>query len=75
MQYVGAAGDDASSVLVIRLVGEFSWITTGPPGHGPATGNLITIVINARTGRTTDAGIERQSVPRLLPGATLLYQR
>jgi hypothetical protein len=75
MQYVGAAGGDTTSALVIRLVGEFSWITTGPPGHGPATGNVITIVINARTGRATDAGIERQSDPRLHPGATLLYQR
>lgn len=75
MQYVGAAGGDPSPVLVIRLVGNFSWITTGPPGHGPAIGNVATVVADARTGRTTDAGLEQQNPPQPLPNATVLYQR
>lgn len=76
MRYVGAAGGDTTLVLVIRLVGDFSWVTTpGPPGHGPLTGNVITIVINAETGRSTDTGLERQNPPRALPNATVLYTR
>lgn len=75
MQYVGAAGGDPSPVLVIRLVGNFSWITTGPPGHGPVIGNVVTVVADARTGRITDAGLEQQNPPHALPGATVLYQR
>lgn len=76
MQYVGAAADnDQTAVLVIRLVGDFSWITPGPAGHGPITGNVITIVANAQSGRTLDSGIEQQQPPRLLPGATVLFER
>lgn len=75
MHYVGAAGSDTTPVLVIRLVGDFSWNTTGPPGHGPITGNVITIVINAQTGKTTDSGIEQQNPPRSLTNATILYAR
>jgi hypothetical protein len=76
MQYVGAAADnDQTTVLVIRLVGDFSWITPGPSGHGPITGNVITIVANAQSGKTLDSGIERQQPPPLLPGATVLFDR
>lgn len=75
MQYVGAAGGDPSLVLVIRLVGNFSWITPGPPGHGPVLGNVATIVVDAHTGQTTDSGLEQQNPPRALPDATVLYQR
>jgi hypothetical protein len=75
MQYVGAAGSDATPVLVIRLVGDFSWVTTGPPGHGPATGNVMTIVIDAHTGAITDTGLEPQDPPRPLPDATVLFTR
>jgi hypothetical protein len=77
MQYVGggtAAGDASRAVLVIRLVGDFSWITTGPPGHGPVTGNVATIVVDATTGQGTDTGLDSVSSPAGLPGATLLYQ-
>jgi hypothetical protein len=75
MQYVGAAGGDTNLVLVIRLVGNFSWITTGPPGHGPATGNVMTIVADAHTGTITDTGLEKQNPPQALPDATVLYRR
>lgn len=77
MQYVGGgteAGDGSRLVLVIRLVGDFSWITTGPPGHGPATGNVATIVVDATTGQETDSGLESVNPPASLPGATLLYK-
>jgi hypothetical protein len=77
MQYVGGgteAGDGSRAVLVIRLVGHFSWITTGPPGHGPATGNVATIVVDATTGQGTDTGLESVNSPVSLPGATLLYK-
>ena len=77
MQYVGGgteAGDGSRLVLVIRLVGDFSWITTGPPGHGPVTGNVATIVVDATTGQGTDTGLESVSSPAGLPGATLLYK-
>jgi hypothetical protein len=75
MQYVGAAGGDTKLVLVIRLVGNFSWITSGPPGHGPATGNVMTIVADAHTGTITDTGLERQNPPQALPDASVLYLR
>jgi hypothetical protein len=75
MQYVGATGGDTTPVLVIRLVGDFSWVTTGPPGHGPATGNVMTIVIDAHTGAITDTGLEPQDPPRPLPDATVLFTR
>ena len=75
MQYVGAAGGDTTSVLVIRLIGDFSWVTTGPPGHGPATGNVMTLVIDAKSGETIDAGLERQSPTQPLPHPTVLYVR
>jgi hypothetical protein len=75
MPYVGASGGDAARVLVIRLVGHFSWVTTGPPGHGPATGNVITVVADPHTGQVVDSGLERQNPPRNLPDATVLYVR
>jgi hypothetical protein len=77
MQYVGGgteAGDGSRLVLVIRLVGDFSWITTGPPGHGPVTGNVATIVVDASSGQATDTGLESNNSPASLPGATLLYK-
>ncbi len=77
MQYVGdgtEAGDGSRLVLVIRLVGDFSWITTGPPGHGPVTGNVATIVVDATTGQGTDTGLDSVTSPADLPDATLLYR-
>ncbi len=77
MQYVGGgteAGDGSRPVLVIRLIGDFSWITTGPPGHGPVIGNVATIVVDATTGQDTDTGLESVNPPAGLPGATLLYK-
>ncbi|MGH8891242.1 MAG: hypothetical protein ACRDV3_15960 [Acidothermaceae bacterium] len=76
MQYVGGgseAGDGSTPVLVIRLIGDFSWITSGPPGSGPATGNVATIVVEATTGQVADTGLERSNQPASLPGATKLY--
>ena len=75
MQYVAVAGGDSTLVLVIRLVGNFSWVTTGPPGHGSITGNEMTVVVDAHTRRVTDTGLERQNPPRPLPNATVLYTR
>lgn len=74
-KYVATSGADPSQVIVIRLVGDFSWDTTGPVNHGPTVGNVATIVVDARSGRTTDAGLEQQQPPKSLPNATVLYQR
>jgi len=60
---------------VIRLVGNFSWITSGPPGHTNATGNVATIVVDATTGQVTDTGLERGDPTEALPDASVLYSR
>jgi hypothetical protein len=73
MRYVDAKGSDKRFVLVIRLVGEFSWVTTAPAGHGPATGNVITIVADARTGKILATRLVRQRAPQAVPDATMLY--
>lgn len=78
MQYVGGgteAGDGSLPVLVIRLIGNFSWITSGPPGHPNATGNVATIVVDAATGQVTDTGLELDDPTETLPDASVLYNR
>jgi hypothetical protein len=77
MQFVGggtAAYETSLPVLVIRLVGNFSWVTSGPPGHTNATGTVATIVVNATTGQVTDTGLEDAQKPEL-PNASVLYTR
>jgi hypothetical protein len=75
MNYVGAEGGDMTPVLVVRLVGTFSWETTGPRGTPAITGNVITIVADSQSGKITDSGIEQQDPPASLPDATVLYAR
>jgi hypothetical protein len=75
MQYGGATGGDTRLVVVIRLVGEFSWATTGPRGGGPTTGNVMTVVADVRTGEIIDTRVVQQNPPHALPDATILYMR
>lgn len=75
MRYVAAVGGDSAPVLVTRLVGNSSWVTTGPPGPGPATGKVLMGVANAKTGQIIDSGLEHHDQPPELPNATLPYAR
>jgi hypothetical protein len=78
MQFVGggsAAYEMSLPVLVIRMFGRFSWVTSGPPGNsGNAIGTVATIVVNATTGQITDTGLEDGQNPAL-PAASVLYTR
>jgi hypothetical protein len=78
LQFVGGGeetGEGSRPVLVIRLVGDFTWITTGPPGSSNATGNVATIVVDATTGQVTDTGLVRGDADAELPTASVLYIR
>jgi hypothetical protein len=78
MQFVGggeAPGNGSLPVLVIRLVGDFTWITTGPPGSSNATGNVATIVVDATTGQVTDTALVLGDADADLPTASVLYSR
>lgn len=78
MQFVGGGTANywtSLRVLVIRLFGRFSWVTSGPPGHSDnAIGTVATIVVNATTGQVTDSGLEDDQNPEL-PAASILYTR
>jgi hypothetical protein len=74
-QYVGGSTSAQGEVLIIRLVGEFSMVTTGPPGHGYATGNELTVLVPLNTSEVSDAGIERHKRPADLPNSTNLFTR
>jgi hypothetical protein len=76
LQFVGGGeepGNGSLPVVVIRLVGDFSWVTTGPPGSSNATGNVATIVVDATTGQLTDTGLEQGDPHAQLPAASVLY--
>lgn len=78
LQFVGGGeepGNGSLPVLVIRLIGDFSWITTGPPGSSNAIGNVATIVVDATTGQVTDTGLEQSDPTAELPAASVLYTR
>jgi hypothetical protein len=72
---VAAAPGRPEQVLVVRLIGRFSLITTGPPGHSNANGNVLTVVVSLATGQVTDAGIKQDAHPTDLPHQTVLFQR
>jgi hypothetical protein len=74
-QLDGQGSANLQQALVVRLTGRFAVITTGPPGHGPATGDVMTAVISLETGDTTASGITNVEHPKPLPQQTLLYQR
>jgi hypothetical protein len=74
-QLDGQGGADLGQSLVVRPTGRFAVITTGPPGHRPATANVMTAVVSLKTGQSWDSGIANQAQPKPLPHQTLLYQR
>ncbi len=55
---------DGRSVVLIRMTGRFSVVTKGPAGSpGFATGTVLTVVIDARTGNTLDFGLDNAGRP------------
>ena len=70
-----ATPDRTELVLVVQLIGRFSLITTGPPGHKNATGNVLSVVVSLQTGQVTDGEIKRRPHPVELPHQTVLFQR
>lgn len=74
-RYVGGSTSAQGEVLIIRLVGRFSLLTTGPPGHGYATGNELTVLVPLNTSEVSDAGVETHSPPADLPHSINLFTR
>lgn len=74
-RYVGGSTVAHGDVLVIRLVGQFSLVTTGPPGHGFASGNELTVLVPLNTSEVSDAGVETHQRPADLPNSTNLFSR
>lgn len=75
--YVGApAGYENHEVLVIQLTGAFSAATTGRPGSAPyATGQVMTVLVDAIADDVFDVRLESRSDAHILTDATTLFSR
>lgn len=78
-RYVSSSIDDdesgSKSVIVVRATGNFSINKMGPPDTSPeATGSVMLLVLDAKTGEMLDLGILGDSDKSPLPdGAAVLH--
>lgn len=71
----GSTVSDTTSVVIVRMCGQFSLAITAPSGDpGTATGTVLSVVADATTGVPLDVGLDRNSACSL-PGSALLFAR
>lgn len=73
----GVAAPDDRNVIVARLVGMFSVVTTAPNENGGlASGTVMTVAIDPDTGQVLDFGLESTSAAAPpMPGSTPVFSR
>lgn len=72
----GTVAPDDRNVIVARLLGSFTLITSGPPGAPPVSGTVLTITIDPESRQVMDVGLDRdQAASRNMPRATPVFER